>query len=712
MPIVPIVDSPTVSPQDGGLQPFSAGGGVEPVKNFAPEQGAKMGAAVQGAGQQMIKIGEMIQDQVFDANTKAAVSWYTSQAQKTLYDKETGYLNTLGVKSKDKYGETVESFNKIEESALVGLKSDIEKRMFSNAIASHKQSFAAQMDTHVVKQMRVYGAGEADALKDQYISLAITTKDENQRQQSTLNAITQAEAKADLLELPKDSVQRKEMILDVNNKITTGITNDLITKEDFSTAKNYLEAQRLEGKVENKDYQSLMRTINVGNEKQEATYNADKIFTTALPPKNAEKETVIDFIMKRLEGGYKEDDAGAGPTNHGINSKSYFGLKDAKNLTEAQKNFIKNLTPDQAKDIYRKRYWDAINLDKVDPSIRLMAFDTAVNMGPPIAEKFIKESGGDINKFAQLRKDRYAKIAAGNDDKKEFLTAWNKRVDTILNLSRGDSEPLQDQLARADKIENRDVREMTKAKIKALNTERDSAIDNDYKNNYDKAFEIASENSTAWTKIPADMLAKIKPADIQKLRDAADRKSDQETLLYVSTHPETWAPNKIGNYRQLLSESDFRNFATKGQDPDYGKAKVDAVSYEQNQLQEKLIKFGLKNLVTPKKDSADAEERIKLNALLERNIDVAQKAKKGKLTIDETNEIIKNLLTPIKVKAEKTWFDSSEETEVPAFRVKATANVIVPPAEKEEIIKKLKAANKPYDDWAVGEAYIATRKIK
>jgi hypothetical protein len=120
MPTVPIIDSPSVSPEVGNAQPFVAPG-VEPVKNFAPDQMVKQGTAVQNAGNTMMKIGEMIQDQIDDANTKAADSWYTSQAQNVLFDKDSGYLNSIGIKAKDGYAPTQEKLAKLRSDAEVAL---------------------------------------------------------------------------------------------------------------------------------------------------------------------------------------------------------------------------------------------------------------------------------------------------------------------------------------------------------------------------------------------------------------------------------------------------------------------------------------------------------------------------------------------------------------------------------------------------------------
>ena len=94
MATVPIIDAPQQELGAGGFQPFAAPG-VEPMKNFAPEQMVKQGQAWQAVGQTAMKIGDQIQDQIDDANTKAADSFFTARAQKILLDPEGGYLHGL-----------------------------------------------------------------------------------------------------------------------------------------------------------------------------------------------------------------------------------------------------------------------------------------------------------------------------------------------------------------------------------------------------------------------------------------------------------------------------------------------------------------------------------------------------------------------------------------------------------------------------------------
>lgn len=77
----------------------------------------------------------------------------------------------------------------------------------------------------------------------------------------------------------------------------------------------------------------------------------------------------VEIVLKH-EGGYinHAKDPG-GETKFGISKRAFPNLD------------IKNLTIDDAKEIYRKNYWDACRCNDLPPRLRLIVFDGAVNQG-------------------------------------------------------------------------------------------------------------------------------------------------------------------------------------------------------------------------------------------------------------------------------------------------------------------------------------------
>lgn len=92
------------------------------------------------------------------------------------------------------------------------------------------------------------------------------------------------------------------------------------------------------------------------------------------------KEIVI------IEGGYVND-----PLDKGGETK--WGISFAVARAAGYRGEIKDMPLDLAKLIYRKNYWDALNLDAISNlsyPIAAELFDTGVNMGIGVAAKFIQ----------------------------------------------------------------------------------------------------------------------------------------------------------------------------------------------------------------------------------------------------------------------------------------------------------------------------------
>ncbi len=151
-------------------------------------------------------------------------------------------------------------------------------------------------------------------------------------------------------------------------------------------------------------------------------------------------------FLSTWEGGYADHptDLG-GPTNFGISQKSYPDLN------------IKKLTRNQAKDIYKRDYWDPLYGDRLPQDVARVAFDTAVNTGLSQSVKLLQRSVGvkpdgklgpktikGIRTYIQengshdlaldiLEKRRwlYRKIVGRDNSQKVFLKNWMRRVDAL-----------------------------------------------------------------------------------------------------------------------------------------------------------------------------------------------------------------------------------------------------------------------------------------
>jgi len=153
----------------------------------------------------------------------------------------------------------------------------------------------------------------------------------------------------------------------------------------------------------------------------------------------AEFKNHIDKTLVN-EGGYVNDpDDRGGETKYGISKKQYPDLD------------IKSLTIDEAKEIYKRDYWDKVSADDIeDEHIAFELFDTAVNMGVRTATKLIQLSceahpdgimgANTLNKINSSNKEliltkfklakvaRYAYLCKKRPENKKYLFGWINRT--------------------------------------------------------------------------------------------------------------------------------------------------------------------------------------------------------------------------------------------------------------------------------------------
>ena len=125
----------------------------------------------------------------------------------------------------------------------------------------------------------------------------------------------------------------------------------------------------------------------------------------------------IDFVLSH-EGGYLNDpnDPG-GETNFGI-SKRYHPNID-----------IKNLTRNDAIEIYNKEYWTPSGAGTVeDDTLSLMHFDASVNIGIIPALHFLKDSNSNKNLYTILRIQYYIDQCKKYPTKKKYFFGWVNRA--------------------------------------------------------------------------------------------------------------------------------------------------------------------------------------------------------------------------------------------------------------------------------------------
>lgn len=132
------------------------------------------------------------------------------------------------------------------------------------------------------------------------------------------------------------------------------------------------------------------------------------------------EDKAIDKVLE-LEGGYNPKDPVTGmPVKYGIDQRANPDIDVSK------------LTKEDARKIYRDRYWSASGAAELPERLALVHFDAAVNQGPEKAKQLLEASGGDPDKYVELRKAEYQRLA--EQDPRKYgssLKGWMNRLDSL-----------------------------------------------------------------------------------------------------------------------------------------------------------------------------------------------------------------------------------------------------------------------------------------
>lgn len=139
-------------------------------------------------------------------------------------------------------------------------------------------------------------------------------------------------------------------------------------------------------------------------------------------------DDALAFVLKR-EGGYVDNPADrGGATNKGITTSVYDAYRRAKGQAIQS---VARISDAEVRDIYYRQYWLASAADRQAYPMALSLFDAAVHHGVGAALELLRASGGSVERFLQLREQKFRSIVANNPTQAQFLTGWLTRLAAV-----------------------------------------------------------------------------------------------------------------------------------------------------------------------------------------------------------------------------------------------------------------------------------------
>ena len=149
-------------------------------------------------------------------------------------------------------------------------------------------------------------------------------------------------------------------------------------------------------------------------------------------------------LVLAYEGGWTNDphDPG-GATMWGIIQREYNAYRARHGQTQQS---VRNISVSERDDIYRNEYWNAMGCDALPSGLDFCVFDAAVNSGTGRSAQWLKASGGDTDKFCDIRLAFLQRLSTW----RYFGGGWGDRVASVrrsaklfANESAGPSEEVR-----------------------------------------------------------------------------------------------------------------------------------------------------------------------------------------------------------------------------------------------------------------------------
>lgn len=131
------------------------------------------------------------------------------------------------------------------------------------------------------------------------------------------------------------------------------------------------------------------------------------------------------------EGTFNPKDGGTGiPVNFGINQKAHPNVE------------VRNLTQQQAVEIYKTDYWDKFGIELLRPDQQAIVLDAVVNQGNA---KFRRElldaakSGASPTELLDIRRKEYDRLASSGKYPQSSIASWERRLSSFEHFSIGEN---------------------------------------------------------------------------------------------------------------------------------------------------------------------------------------------------------------------------------------------------------------------------------
>jgi soluble lytic murein transglycosylase len=213
--------------------------------------------------------------------------------------------------------------------------------------------------------------------------------------------------------------------------------------------------------------------------------------------------------------------------------------------------------------------------------------------------------------------------------------------------------------------------------------------------------------SSVRSAVPGDKIDSLQNYARQRAK-GAETQTDWSTYYALRSDPALLKEANLGALKGVLGDAEFKQLAGEQADLKSGKAENVTATRSANQiLNSYMLQIGVDT--SPKPSTSPDSAAAKMGRAMRQQqelITAAETAKGKKLTPDEIEKVTAGMFTKIGVKG--SWFGPKE---VSKFDVTPDTKIVVPDAERVQIIAALTAARQPASEASIMALYMRKKGL-
>lgn len=613
MPTVPSSFVPRVDIQGEGEVPFQAPP-VEGVRNALPEQQIRFGQATTQAGNVAFRIGAQLQDSIDESGAKEADINNYRGAQQVV----NSYLDTNGKYSELQYRAAVDSLSTIANNTIDSLPNKTQKEMASASISRSTLALQGRMDQHRREQAKVY------SIEMNAASSAIKEDAAIESFKSDPNGAFQVDRNLALIAIrnvgfakgyPIDSSQMQALEIGVDTRITYGVVQRMIAKNDFQQGIDLVNKEVKAGRIDSKVSNLLMNSL-VSNQMLQSSEEAS---SSIINEGMAKAPAWFGNYARVTAGGIREADP---------NSKRIYSDLGVDMVTGGES------------EVYSPNGGTITKISAEEITIRLDDGNIASISGVEFTDSYEGQivSKGAVIALAGDKDIHYSIAKINSEGNKKFFSPLNINMfDKSDRLEKAmPPETLSEALAIAGSIEDKELQKRTKQLIRQKWSERDAMNRNAYGNLLDNEIEkiVSAGRLDASPEFGA-----LKPSDQQKLIGGFAKENSTDLMFEYQKDASILTPEWLRDNMNGMTSQTYKFFTAQIDKQMKNNGILLEATIDQTQLEAVMNNAGMSNMYDNAASSELKSDFVNFKAYVEQQIHLQQTLNKRKLSMDEKKKI-------------------------------------------------------------------------